>query len=384
MIGRNLFSAGRVGALLLIACSATWAASQDQSQKPPYTTVEYNDFQAADGEKDSLVKIALLDNFSVKYPNSGLQPKIYRDYYLVYFSIKVYGRTIEYADKFLDLGDTTDVGFRLEALMTRAQAFLASCGDAVLQTPESYARTRAAAIQGLQTVSQYTIPRDGMRGDGASVLPEREHLEALFYTVVGIAESGLKGRKDDTCSTKKIEIESIKLFSRRLVGDKREYAEFQAFRETKDLHILPSAQFEVVCQLRGQPDLAAGDFLLWTAVDFLVGPVTRFYEDMKADQIAPNAGWAMSPEIQDLKPLPVYLFHPGETRRIEINGFDLAKVLASFPISDKDNLWPWFIRIRIHVQDRTGRQIGSAERILRLSPDHSRKRMTSPSIFIPG
>ena len=126
-----------------------------------------------------------------------------------------------------------------------------------------------------------------------------------------------------------------------------------------------------------------GDFLLWTAVDFLVGPVTQNYENMKADQIAPNASWAMSAEIQDLKPLPVYLFHPGETRRIVINGFDLAKVLASFPAGEKDNLWPWFVRIRIHVQDRTGRQIGSAERVVRLSPDPSRKRMTSPSIFIP-
>jgi hypothetical protein len=124
--------------------------------------------------------------------------------------------------------------------------------------------------------------------------------------------------------------------------------------------------------------------LLWTAVDFFVGPVTQNYEDLKAAQIVPNASWAMSAEIQDLKPLPVYLFHPGETRRIVINGFDLAKVLGSFPAGDKDNLWPWCVRIRIHVQDRTGRQIGSGERIVRLSPDPSRKRMTSPSIFIPG
>lgn len=311
MIGRALSAVGRVCALLLIACGATRATLQDQLQKPPYTTTEYNDFQTADAEKDAQAKIALLDNFSVKYPDSALQPKIYRDYYLVYFSIKDYGRTIEYADRFLAPGDTTDLGFRLEALMTRAQAFLASCGDTGLQTPESYARTRAAAIQGLQAVSQYTIPRDGIRGDGGSVLPEREHLEALFYTAVRIADSGLKGRKDDTCGTKKIEIESIKLFSRQLAADSREYAEFQEFRETKDLHIFPSAQFEVVCQLRGQPDLAAGDFLLWTAVDFLVGPVTQSYEDMKADQIPPNASWAMSAEIQDLKPQPIYLFHPG-------------------------------------------------------------------------
>jgi hypothetical protein len=192
--------------------------------------------------------------------------------------------------------------------------------------------------------------------------------------VVGIAESGLKGHRDDSCVSKKIEIESIRLFSRQQAGDKRKDTELQEFQETRDLQLLPSTRFEVVCELRGEPDLSAGDFLLWTTVDFFVGPVTHEYEKMEGAQIPPNASWDRSAEIQDLKPLPIYLLRPGETRRVVIKEFDLAKVLTTYPVGDEANLWPWFVRLRIHVQDRTGRQIGSAERIVHLSPDSIRKK----------
>jgi hypothetical protein len=364
-----------LGVVLSMACSSTLAVPQDQGEKPLDTSTEYTVFQAANEEKNSQAKIRLLDEFCAKYPDSTLLPEIYRDYYLAYFSTRNYRRAIEYADKFLTLGDSTDPGDRLEALTTRAQAYFEGCGDTVFQTPESYAMARTAALQGLQTVGQFPIPREDITGDGGdSSIPEREHVEALFYTVVGIAESGLKGHRDDSCVSKKIEIESIRLFSRRQVGDKRQYAELQEFRETKDLHLLPSTRFEVVCELRGEPDLLAGDFLLWTTVDFLVAPVTQENEKMEANQIGPNAKWERSAEIQDLKPVPIYLLRPGETRRVVIKEFDLAKVLASFPVGDADGPWPWFVRLKIHVQDRAGRQIGLAERIVRLSPDSLRKK----------
>jgi hypothetical protein len=359
--------------LLLIACSSKRTAAQDQLYKPPYATDEYKDFLAADDERNPQAKIKLLDKFSVEYPDSTLLPKIYQDYYQLYFAIKDYGRTVEYADKFLALRDGTDLGDRLDALTTRAQNFLTGCGDAAFQTAQAYAMARSAAVQGLQTVGQFTIPPDGREGGtGANVLPEREHLEAVFFKEAEIAESGLKGRKDRSCSTNKVEIEDIRLFGGQVIDDRRKYVEFQEFQETKGLHLLPSDRFKLICELKGEPGLSSGDFLVWTAVEFFVAPITPYYERMKADQIDLNAGWNMSAEIQDLKPLPIYSLGPGETRRVVIDGFDFAKLLRSFPKGDPDNLWPWFLRIRIYVQDRIGRQIGSAERLVRLSPDSAR------------
>ena len=361
--------------LFFIACSSKRTAAQDHLYKPPYTTAEYNDFLAADYERNPQTKIKLLDNFSAKYPDSKLVPKIYQDYYQLYFSMKDYGRTVEYADKFLALQDGTDLGDRLDALTTRAQSFLTGCGDAAFQTAEAYAMARSAAVKGLQTVSQFMITE-------ASVLPEREHLEAVFYKEAEIAESGLKGHKDHSCSTKKIEIEDIRLFSSQVIGDRRKYVEFQEFQETKGLHLLPSDRFRLICELKGEPDLSSGDFLVWTAVEFFVAPVTPYYKTMKADQIDLKASWNMSAEIQDLKPLSIYSFGPGETRRVVIDGFDFAKLLRSFPTEDPDNLWPWFLRIRIYVQDRIGRQVGSAERLVRISPDSVRNNTLRDHRFL--
>ncbi|MGA2099143.1 MAG: hypothetical protein ABSH39_22880 [Candidatus Acidiferrum sp.] len=376
MIGCRWIGLSCLGVVLSMAANVSLAVPhQDQGRTSPYTSAEYTDFRAADEEKNAEVKINLLNEFSVKYPTSTLLPEIYRDYYLTHFSMKNYRQTVEYADKFLALGDATDRGDRLEALMTRAQAFFADCGDAVFQTAESYAKARTAAVQGLQTVGEFPIPGDCIQQGGVEedCLPKRERLEALFYAVAGIAESGLKGHKDNSCIPKKIEVRSIKLFGWQEVGNKRKYAEVQEFREAKDMRLLPSERFELVCELRGEPDLSAGDFLVWATADFLIAPVTEEYEKMGTDQISSNAGWGTIAEMQDFGAMPIYALRPGETKRVVMRNFDLAKVLAAFSVGNAGNLWPWLIRLNVHVQDRTGRQIGSAERVVRLWPDSVRK-----------
>lgn len=134
------------------------------------------------------------------------------------------------------------------------------------------------------------------------------------------------------------------------------------------MRLFPSAQFELVCELRGEPDLSAGDFLVWATADFLVAPVTEEYEKMGTEQIGSNLGWGTIAEIQDFGAMPIYSLRPQETKHVVMKNFDL-----SFPVGNEGNLWPWLIRLNVHVQDRTGRQIGSAERVLRLWPDSVRK-----------
>jgi hypothetical protein len=351
-------------ALLLISDPIV-GLSQDH-QDTPYTATEHAAFLAADLEKNPQIKIKLLDEFSTKYPDSALLSEVVRDYYLTFFTIKNYPRTIEYADKYLVL--EIDSGDRLEALQTRAQAFLAGCSDPAFQTPESYTAARSAAVEGLRSVAR--IPIADIQGPVSGGLPPREHEEALFYTVARIAVAGLKGNKDDACASEKIEVRNIRLFSR---SKAKEYAEFQEFREAKGLELFPSSEFEAICDVKGEPDLWAGDFLLWTTVEFLVAPAMRRYEEVDSDAIASEGGWATLVGVADLKPIPIYSLGPGQTRRVVIKGFDLKKVVSAFPIGNPGNLWPWLIRLEIHVQDRNGKQIGSAERIVRLFPDSVRE-----------
>ena len=80
----------------------------------------------------------------------------------------------------------------------------------------------------------------------------------------------------------------------------------------------------------------------------------------------------LEPATYDLKAVPIYSFRAGETRRVVIKDFDLEKALASFPVGNAGNLWPWLLRINIHIQDRAGKQIVSAAHIARLWPDSIR------------
>ena len=365
---------------LLLMSDPVVGLSQDRKDTP-YTAKEHAAFLAADLEKNPQIKIELLDEFSAQYPDSTLLSEVVRDYYLTFFKMKNYPRTIEYVDKYLSPKNVIDQGDRLEALQTRAQAFLAGCSDPAFQTPESYTAARSAAVEGLRSVAR--MPIGDIQGAVSGGLPAREHEEALFFTVARIASSGLKGNKDGACASEEIEVRNITLFSRSLTREQK-YAEFQEFREAKDLRLFPSTQFEAICDVKGAPDLLAGDFLLWTTVEFLVAPAARRYEKVEPDAIASEIGWATLAEMADLKPVPIYSLGPGETRRVVVRGFDLKKAVAAFPIGNPGNLWPWLVRLEIHIQDRNGKQIGSAERIVRLYPDRVREEKVADGAKSPN
>jgi len=180
--------------LVVGAAAATWAAPQDQQQqqaKPNYTLAEYNAYKAADAEKDPQMKIKDLDDFVAKYPGSALLSFVYRDYYLTYYPLKNYPKTIEYVDKVLALPNL-DLGTRLESLGYRAQAMLYGSTDKDLQTPDADTKAKDAAAQGLQTLSQWQKPQ-GMTDDQFAT--NKKGLGVLFNSVAGIAESGLKDYK---------------------------------------------------------------------------------------------------------------------------------------------------------------------------------------------
>jgi len=193
-----------VAAVLVIsAAAATWAAPQEQQQqqaKPNYTLAEYNAYQEAHGEKDPQAKIKKLDDFVMKFPGSALMLYIYGDYYITDYSLKDYGKTIEYVDKLLAL-PMVDLGTRLQSLGYRAQAMLYGSGDKALQTPEAYTKAKDAAAAGLQTLGQWQKPQN-MSDDQFAT--NKKGLGVLFNSVAGIAESGSKDYKGAADSYKAV------------------------------------------------------------------------------------------------------------------------------------------------------------------------------------
>jgi hypothetical protein len=172
---------------------------------------------------------------------------------------------------------------------------------------------------------------------------------------------------------KGLEIKSVRVFARPDGRKKKSYVGVQTFRETRPLHLSPSNRFDVKCDVVGGSDVLAGDYLLWTTVEFLVAPVIRAYDQMDDNQLASSVGWGQVTEMRDLTGTPIYFLRPSETQQVLVKGLNLSDVLSAFPIGDGDNLWPWLIRVTVHIQDRSGKQIAAAERTLRLAPNANRK-----------
>jgi len=170
---------------------------------------------------------------------------------------------------------------------------------------------------------------------------------------------------------KSLEIKNVKLFARQ-DGRKKGHVEVQTFRETRQLRLNPSSKFDVSCEVVGGLVLT-GDYFLWTTVDFVVAPVTRAYEQMGNNKLASSVGWGQVNEMQDLNGTSIYFLRPSETRQVVVKDLNLSTVLAAFPVGDAGEPWPWLVRVTVHVQDRSGKQIAVAQRTLRLSRCSARK-----------
>jgi hypothetical protein len=207
-----------ISALALASVASTSGAiqgqpleqSQGQPQKPPYTLAEY--LTASTDLFDHLItvpdpqdKIKLLDDFTVRYPAAdyparaasqtlALSGRIYREYFLAYFSLRDYPRALNYLDKLIALGDVVPIqGRNLQDLIVRAQIYLLHCADDVLATHEAYARTKDSAAKGLQALNQPEGKPSGLTDD--EFAERKKNIEMLFNSELAIAESGLHGDK---------------------------------------------------------------------------------------------------------------------------------------------------------------------------------------------
>jgi hypothetical protein len=173
---------------------------------------------------------------------------------------------------------------------------------------------------------------------------------------------------------KTLKIKNVRLVAWQVAGQKRKPVEVERFLEIAPRQLIPSNKFDVECEIVGGEDDHFGDYFVWTTVDFLVAPVTRAYEQMGNGTLSSSVGWGQMAEMRDLKATPINLLRPGESRKVAVNRLDLSQVLSSFPVGEDGELWPWLIRVVVHVQDRSGKQLTSSERTLRLVPNSARKK----------
>jgi tetratricopeptide (TPR) repeat protein len=168
------------------------APAQQGQQGPGYTLAEYNAYKAAADEQNPQNKVRLLDEFMTKYQTPALLPFVYREYFLTYYRLQNYAKTVEWVDKYLTLGDKIDAPGRLQALVARGQAYFAGSSDAALQTPEMLTKTREASAQGLQVVAAWQKPANV---SDAQFAEQKKNIGILLHSVAGIVQSQQKDYK---------------------------------------------------------------------------------------------------------------------------------------------------------------------------------------------
>jgi hypothetical protein len=195
-------------------------------------------------------------------------------------------------------------------------------------------------------------------------LPDLGRAQAQNANVVASSQS--------TTDEKAVEVTTVTLSASQARGQKKSYSKVKEFRETKELRLVPADKFVVDCDVVGKAVLSAEDFVVWTTIDFLIAPATRKYEEMDMNQLAASVSWGQVTEMRDLRATEVHSVRPSQTVHLSISQFDLRPVIAAFPPGDAGNLWPWLMRVNIHVQGRDGNPIAQAERTVRFWPDSAR------------
>ncbi len=193
---------------IFAACGTRLVAAQTQQNAAE--SAEYSAYQAAHNQENRQLRVKLLVEFATKYPNSDFLPDAYHDAYMTYFLLGDSLATTEYVDKFLVFRAKIDLSERLEALITRAKAFLNGCVDADGRTPEGYRSAKAAAQEAVEVLAQLPESPDCLQPKARTIAEfveapcfsqgERERTRTLFNAVDRITESGLKGENvQNTC-----------------------------------------------------------------------------------------------------------------------------------------------------------------------------------------
>jgi len=150
-----------LGAFALIALTAApakaQAAQSGQAAKPSYTMPEYNAFTACQQEKDPNQQVKCFDDFVSRFPSSTLMPYVYQLEIPDYQKLNNCQQEIAVADKLIAL-DSVAVGTKLQATLSRLQAF-AQCYNA--SDPNATAdltKDRDLAVQGQKMLTQIPKP----------------------------------------------------------------------------------------------------------------------------------------------------------------------------------------------------------------------------------
>ncbi len=170
-----------------------------------------------------------------------------------------------------------------------------------------------------------------------------------------------------TASNEQLAVGPIEFFA----SWKASYDKLERWKDTSDPKVPHPEVFDVICHIENKGDSAIqdGDFIILTTVESVVAPTYLHGGDMES--IINEGRWSREAKVDDVKTERVPYLKPKESVRLKIKGFHLGSLLKTYNGKD-DTLWPWALRVNIHVLNRDMTQVAHGRAILPMIPADSR------------
>ncbi len=139
-----------------------------------YSPAEARQYQQAAAEKDPQRRIALLDAFVAKYPESSFMPYVLNLYYPAYMALKNYRMAFEYADRLLVLGSPLGPDARLQALYIRCKTFQDVFDPHAPNAAAELSKNRYDALEAVRLIASLTKPAGSKISDADFAASKRD------------------------------------------------------------------------------------------------------------------------------------------------------------------------------------------------------------------
>lgn len=152
---------------------------------------------------------------------------------------------------------------------------------------------------------------------------------------------------------------------------KASYIKLERWKDTSDPKIPHPEVFDVLCHIenKGDSTIQEGDFIILTTIDFIIAPTYLYSGDVQ--KIIQDHNWGRVGSVDDVKMEKVPYLNPGDRAQIGIKSFNLGKALKQFD-GDGDTLWPWALRMNVHVMNRDMTRVAVGQAILPMIPSDRR------------
>ncbi len=149
------------------------------------------------------------------------------------------------------------------------------------------------------------------------------------------------------------------------------YIKLDQWKDASDPKIPHPEAFDVLCHIenKGDSTIQQGDFIILTTLESVVAPTYLHGGDLKA--IMNEVHWLRETAVDDVKMEEVPYIQPKGSAPVKIKGFNLGNLLKQFN-GEEDTLWPWALRINVHIMNRDMTRVALGQAILPMIPSDRR------------